>query len=654
MIAAVSPSKFPAAEIDVASRENYPRGWAVIPALLFGDRFYLLTPDIDRINAAGLGHSLALSGQHLAVVGLIALLFVAAIKYVRPCVFLLIPSYALAGLFTLPPAVLYLWLGNAPPSLIRAVLVLCIWCVFRCLPSCVSKRFSQKSFQPAFPDVLLCAFLCMLVADPKTLYDVGVQLSFSAVVGIGLYLSLMTHVWPTHFLPTTSLSPDRITLFRRTTHAALRILGLTLGCSIAAQIATLPLVLDIFGRTTLWFPLNLLWLPILGFFVLPISFCGLIALSIGILDPGTFLLHLAVIPCDLLLDGLLWLQNSAGLDSLWLPRPHWTVFPGFAAISVALALLPGRRCFPAAGKRLLGAGCLLLLVGPMLYLYGQSDRRTTLTVIDVGQAQSIFLEWPGQKGRGRALVDGGGFFSTRSDSGRDVIAPLLARNHPLSLDFIALSHPDRDHLRGLLFIAKYFSFKEIYTAPLPGFDTAPNIVNSAEKEWKKPLLEELLSILAQRGIPRHTSTSGERIVLSPDLWLETLAPPPGTVPTRNNGLVLRLVHKGRGLALLPGDAEAPYIRDLLHSGVDVSADVLVLPHHGSKGSLVPALLEAVSPRVALVSTGAFNAFNHPAAAVREELAARGIPLHVTAEEGKLVVCWDEQGILRTFPGVADR
>ena len=639
---------------------NFSHGWAVIPALLFGDRFDLRTPDMDRINAAGLGHSLALSGQHLAVVGLVSLFLVGCVGLIRPSVFLLVPAHALTGLLALPPAAFYLWLGDAPPSLIRAALMLLVWCAFRCLPACFPERFSRNRFQLAFPDALLLAFLCMLIMDPGMLYDTGAQLSFCAVAGIALCSPLFAHLWSGSPFHITSLPPANSSLPHRAGNAVLRLLWLTLGCSVAAQLATLPLVLDIFGRTTLWFPLNLLWLPILGFFVLPVSFLGLAALNFGLPEAGAFLLHLVVIPCDLLLNGLVWLQDSAGLDSLWLPRPHWTALPGLAAAGVALALLPGRTRLPAVGKRLLVAGGLLLLIGPLLYLHAQGNRQTTLRVLDVGQAQAILLEWPVQNGRKRALVDGGGFFSDRFDSGRDIIAPLLAHNHPMTLDFIALSHPDRDHLRGLLFIAAHFSPRAVYTAYLPGIDfpssQGPNgqepVSHSrhTEDEREKPLIRELLSILAQHDIPRHTPAAGTRIPLSENLWLETLAPPPGVVPAGNNGLVLRLVHKGRGLALLPGDAEAPYLRALLRSGVELSADVLVLPHHGSKGSLVPALLDAVSPRTALVSAGAFNAFRHPAPAVRKALEERGIPLHVTAEEGELVVRWDEEGRLKVFPG----
>ena len=68
--------------------------------------------------------------------------------------------------------------------------------------------------------------------------------------------------------------------------------------------------------------------------------------------------------------------------------------------------------------------------------------------------------------------------------------------------------------------------------------------------------------------------------------------------------------------------------------------MLVLPHHGSSGSLVSELYDAVSPELAVASAGAHNAYRLPARAVREELARRGIPLRITGDEGEIAVYWN--------------
>lgn len=180
-------------------------GASIIPALLFGDRYGLNTPDMERINAAGLTHSLALSGQHLAVVGLGALALTGIVGLLAPGLFLRFPAYSLIGLLSLPLASAYLWLGDAPPSLVRAALMLAIVCLLRCVPDLLPERF-RRNLRPAFTfaDVLLLALLCMVLADPLCLYDLGVQLSFSAVAGIALCSPWLSKLWndgPLSFSP---------------------------------------------------------------------------------------------------------------------------------------------------------------------------------------------------------------------------------------------------------------------------------------------------------------------------------------------------------------------------------------------------------------------------------------------------------------------
>ena len=133
-------------------------GSSIIPALLFGDRYGLNTPDMERINAAGLTHSLALSGQHLAVVGLGALALTGIVGLLAPGLFLRFPAYSLIGLLSLPLASAYLWLGDAPPSLVRAALMLAIVCLLRCVPDLLPERF-RRNLRPAF--TFATAFSCV-------------------------------------------------------------------------------------------------------------------------------------------------------------------------------------------------------------------------------------------------------------------------------------------------------------------------------------------------------------------------------------------------------------------------------------------------------------------------------------------------------------
>jgi competence protein ComEC len=153
----------------------------------------------------------------------------------------------------------------------------------------------------------------------------------------------------------------------------------------------------------------------------------------------------------------------------------------------------------------------------------------------------------------------------------------------------------------------------------------------------------LTDVPAGEHIRTAHPADGDHIRLAPDLWLETLWPPPGRILRANDSLVLRLVRETagnrRGLAMLCGDLPRRGQREMLklHAGRDITADVLILPHHGSQRNLEPALYDALKPSVALAATGAGNRWDFPSAPVREALAQRGIPLFTTADHGELSV-----------------
>ena len=107
----------------------------------------------------------------------------------------------------------------------------------------------------------------------------------------------------------------------------------------------------------------------------------------------------------------------------------------------------------------------------------------------------------------------------------------------------------------------------------------------------------------------------------------------------NTSLVLRVTNGEKGLALLPADAEMPLIRGLLASECDLGAEVLLLPHHGSRSSLSRELYRQVQPRLAVASCGYLNHFHFPHPEVREALQEKDIPLLTTAQEGSIRVSW---------------
>lgn len=159
---------------------HIPPEKSFIPALLFGDRFFLSHTLNEVTRYTGLAHSLALSGQHLAVISIASITIIIILIKILPCFFLLLPRYKAIPLFSLPFALLYLWIGGAPPSLLRATIMLFIWSIY---------LIQNKPI--CFLDIAIIALICLILFDPQGIYHIGIQLSFLAVLSISFFNPLL-------------------------------------------------------------------------------------------------------------------------------------------------------------------------------------------------------------------------------------------------------------------------------------------------------------------------------------------------------------------------------------------------------------------------------------------------------------------------------
>ena len=599
-----------------AGQKSLSQGKAIVLALLFGDRQYLDQATLNNFTAATLVHSLALSGQHLVVAGMIGLICVLAVSRLRPGIYLRRPKVLWVMLASLPPALAYLWLGNAPASLLRAtvmMLVVALW---------------MATGRPRTTlDALAAALLCITVSSPLSVLDTGLQLSALCVAVIGLSLPWLRRIIPlsAHDAPGSPLRPP----------VWLRVLLRIFLVSLFIQVALLPLNMLLFGNAGFWFPLNVAWLPVADLIVLPAAVLGLLCAALGLELPARLILDVAAMPCQWLVDCLAWLTENDFLSAPAMLRPHWTALPAFAALLTALAFMAGRKSLPAGAMRLLLAGGVLLLAGPLLRVEQRLAPVIRLDVLDVGQSQAVALHLPGHV---RLLLDGGGSPSPRFDPGRDLVAPALLYNDAPRLAAVLNSHPDLDHMGGLVHILGHFRVNALFGNGQDGR------ANSAWGDlWAQTRRQHKARPLAQGdvlqlGDPAH------------QLQLEILHPPRSALTeenspwTGNNGsLVARLTHKGRGLALIPGDAERRTLRHLLDQGIDVRAEVLVLPHHGSDSSYLADFYRAVQPRVAVAACGFENRYGYPGKKVRAWLDKARIPLLFTGQDGQVSLTWPDSG-----------
>jgi competence protein ComEC len=583
----------PPENADAATRA----GRAMVTALVFGDLSDFSTTDLDLVRRASLSHTLALSGMNISYVAAIGLALAWLAGKIRPPLFLRLPRPLLALALTAPLVVGYCWLGGYSPSLYRAAFMFC----------CCGLLFFLGRHTPLF-DGLFLALAIMLVAMPLSAFDARLQLSALAVAGIGLF-------WP----PFTAFC-TRIDLPRPIRKPLIGILAI-LWTSLCAEAAVLPVICRLFGEHNFNPWLNAPWLPLLGVVVTPLALFGVALVPVPFLTgTGTFLLTLAAWCCEGLMRVLEFLGNHHWLLSQAVLRPSWPEMLGCFGLLAALAMVLSGRSRPVAAM----VASLALLVGPTVWRSVTDTReRVSLTVLDVGQGQSVAVSLPGGR---RLLVDAGGLFGN-FDVGRAVVGAFLTDGRPPRIDMALASHPHADHVKG-------------FVSLLGRFDVGAFFDNGGTPEGT--LAAPIADALATRRIPRAALAAGDKLELGDGLVLWVLHPGDTDGRDGNNGsLVLRLTWNGRGLAVLPGDAERPVLQRLALSGVPLSADVLVLPHHGSSTSLAKRFHATVAPKAAIASAG--DSHRYPSQKVVDSLKRLACPTYATNTNGAVTVRFDGPG-----------
>jgi len=290
---------------------------------------------------------------------------------------------------------------------------------------------------------------------------------------------------------------------------------------------------------------------------------------------------------------------------------------GTSEIANPKSQIPNRQSQIGAGWRWVGLMALVAAVAWMA-LRGLPDGRLHVYFLDVGQGDAILVAAPD----GRQILVDGGPSPTALLSELGNLMPFWDR----SLDLVVLTHPDGDHITGLIPLLDRYRVAQVLDTPLS--NAAPESAS-----W--------LAGLAQNGVPRTYAQRGMRLAVG-DLTLTVLHPGPtpltGAASDDNNNCIVLRVDYGATCLLLTGDAEQAAEADMIAAGLPLRCDVLKVGHHGSNGATSAPFVAAVAPRVAVIQVGADNYFGHPHPDVLARLA--GVEVLRTDLNGRIEVVSD--------------
>ncbi len=573
---------------------------AVSKALLIGERKDISRALREKFNRAGVGHLLAISGLHIGIVASVMFaIFRWLVTWFSPVLW---SGWArrIAAILTFVPVLAYGFLAGMSPSTQRAVLMVSVFLL--------TLLFDRDQ---DLINTICIAGMLILIINPPALFSISFQLSFTAVLVIVWGLSLIR--------PFLQKAQDIKT--------ALVTKGIVfLAVTFLATVGTAPLVMVYFNQVSLiGLVVNIVAIPLVGFLAVPL---GLLAVFIQVFSTGIASLCLQLSHW-ILGKAIQIIDFFSGLPGAALE----TVTPSRLEIGLFYLLLAGIFNWLSAKhqekpshlsfglRQGIAYGMLLLAVfGGVLdagywvhQRFWHKDLR--ITIFDVGQGSAALVELPGGR---NLLIDGGGFADNAVfDTGKNIIAPYLLRNKIKTVHTLFLSHPNSDHLNGLIYIAGHFNVKNAIT----NNESSPTM---GYRLFVETLKKHGINMPEYQTLERTTMVAGTKIeILYPteDYLEKTLVKKRRN--KNDNSLVVKVSY-GEHAFLFPGDIMAKGEKTLVaDAGENLKSTVLMSPHHGSASSSTPLLIEQVNPEVVVVSCGWMNRFKFPAKSVLQRYETMG-------------------------------
>ena len=555
----------------------------LLRGLLLADRSKIDYDTKTQFINSGVIHVLAVSGLH---VGFIAVIF-----------FILLGRFNiyLRSLATIFGLVAFMVLTGIPPSVFRAT-VMAVVIIIAFLSNRSTNIFNS----------LAIAALIILVITPNEIYSPGFQLSFSAVLAIGIIYPIINN-----YVSTLQLKSK-----------ILRYIILFIAVSFAAQLGTLPFTLIYFGKiSVIALSTNLLVIPVIGV---------IIALAVTSLVFNVFVSGIAVyfaltnmLISNFVLDVI---KFTGSMSFSHVNLPEYSTFDALVFYIFLSILIFSVKKFQSRIAIIL----LILITTINIFLFSSIDKKDLLPdnklsimAIDVGQGDAILIKFPDNH---TALIDAGQA-TYYFDNGERVIIPLLDYLGIDKIDYGFISHMDLDHYGGFVSLILNRRVKRIFK---------PKIDLSLQKDIKFEKFLRGNNIEYTYYDHQSLSVGNYRIFILNDKEDANVY----NLAINNNSGLIKIVY-GFTAFLFPGDAEKKEEEIIINDyNKFLNVDVLKVGHHGSKTSTSEDFIKFTTPKYAIISAGINNKFGHPDPDIIIRLKEHNIKVFRTDKSGAIILTSD--------------
>ncbi len=548
---------------------------SILEAMLLGDKQYLDSSIKDIYRKSGISHILAISGLHISIISMILALVLNAVKL----------NKRLSSFILLTILILYCIFTAMSVSITRAVIMTGI-VLFGNIIYYQSDTYTS----------LGAAALLLLIYQPLYLYDIGFQLSFGAVVSIILLSPVLDRLY---------FIPKQIRLY--------------LVSTLAASLGTYPIMAYHFNTISIiGILVNILILPLMSILV-----CfGIISTIVGL-----FWIKASKFLCGIVYYILIFYESVCNL-AVKVPLSEIVtgklniilIFIYYVAILIIVYYYYTKKQKRENIKKYIIYSQMFLALIAAIIIF--KPKELEIVYLDVGQGDCIAIHTAKTK---NILIDGGGNISKQLDepnTGTLTVLPYLKYKAVNSLDCVFISHPDGDHITGIIELLDYIKINQIFIA---------------DTNNKNDLLEILETKATEHSIDIKKLTKGDKIKLD-NLTFEIIYPSKNTFSDNynNSSLVLYMSYENSKF-LFTGDIEKEAESEIVNNYTKLDTDVLKAPHHGSKTSSTQKFIDIVKPKVVIISSGKNNYYGHPHKEVVDRYKNINSKIYNTAYDGAILI-----------------